>query len=93
MWFGLALTVGTTLWVLWVGVGGIGQVATQRHTPGWQVESTVGTFIWILGDEEVRIVKASQRIGTAPVWATSLMMAVGALGVALVWLRALTNTQ
>jgi hypothetical protein len=88
VWFGLALTVGTTVWVLWAGVGGIGQVATQRHTSGWQVESTVGTFIWTLGDEEVRIVKDSQRIGTAPVWATSLMMAVGALGVALVWLRA-----
>lgn len=88
VWFGLALTVGTTVWVLWAGVGGIGQVATQRHTSGWQVESTVGTLIWTLGDEEVRIVKDSQRIGTAPVWATSLLMAVGALGVALVWLRA-----
>jgi hypothetical protein len=87
-WFGLALAVGTALWVLWAGVGGIGQVSTQRHSTGWQVESTVGTTIWIFGDEGVRIIKASQRIGTAPVWATSLMTAVGALGVALVWLRA-----
>jgi hypothetical protein len=82
-----ALLIGTTLWVVWAGPEAPGQVATQRHSPGWEVESTIGAFVWILGDGEVRIVKDSPRIGTAPAWAETLLAVATVLGICGIWLR------
>lgn len=33
-WCVAALSIGTVLWVAWAGSGALGQVATQRQTPG-----------------------------------------------------------
>jgi hypothetical protein len=83
-----ALAVGTLLWVSWGGVGALGQVATQRHTPGWEAESTVGAIVWIVGDERVQNVRDSPRVGAAPAWAKLALLGATALGVAAVWIRA-----
>ena len=81
------LLIGTTLWIVWAGLGALGQVATQRHSPGWEAESTVGTLVWILGDGEVRIVQDSPRIGTAPAWAETVLAVATVAGVGAVWFR------
>ncbi|MGH2635281.1 MAG: hypothetical protein ACRDHU_03950 [Actinomycetota bacterium] len=82
------LAAGTVLWVSWGGTGALSQVATQRQTPGWEVESTVGVLVWMVGDEEIEAVKDSPRVGVAPTWAKALLAGVTALGVAGLWIRA-----
>jgi alpha-1,2-mannosyltransferase len=87
-WSVAALAVGSLAWVLWAGTGALGQVATQRHSPGWESESTVGALVRVIGDEPVRIVKDSPRVGTAPGWAKALLLAAMVAGVGAVWRRA-----
>ncbi|HVH53239.1 MAG TPA: glycosyltransferase 87 family protein [Actinomycetota bacterium] len=82
-----ALTLGTFAWVWWGGPSGPLQVATQRHTPGWEYESLVGSVLWALGRGFVSI-NDSSRLGVAPWWAKALLLGVGAVGIALVWYRA-----
>jgi Glycosyltransferase family 87 len=88
LWSVGALAVGTVLWVAWAGPEALGQVATQRHTPGWESESTVGTLLRIFGDGPVRIVDDSPRIGSAPTWARASLLIATAGGVLGVWWRA-----
>jgi hypothetical protein len=62
-------------------------VATQRHTPGWEYESLVGSVLWAFGRGFVSI-NDSSRLGVAPWWAKALLLGVGAVGIAAVWYRA-----
>ena len=88
LWCMGALAIGTALWVAWAGPEALGQVATQRHTPGWESESTVGAFLRIFGGGAVRIVNDSPRIGDAPAWARAALLTATAVGVFGVWWRA-----
>jgi hypothetical protein len=82
-----ALMIGTFAWAWWGGPSGPLQVATQRHTPGWEYESLVGSVLWALGRGFVSI-NDSSRLGVAPWWAKALLLGVGAVGIAAVWYRA-----
>jgi hypothetical protein len=82
-----ALTFGTFAWVWWGGPSGPLQVATQRHTPGWEYESLVGSVLWALGRGFVSI-NDSARVGFAPGWAKALLLIAAGIGIAAVWYRA-----
>ena len=86
-WSMAALTLGTIMWVWWGGPSGPMQVATQRHTPGWEYESLVGSILWALGRGFVSV-NDSSRLGVAPWWAKGLLLGAAVAGIAAVWYRA-----
>jgi hypothetical protein len=83
-----SLGAGVLAWVWWGGPSALIQVATQRGTPGWEYESTVGSLLWVFSSSPLRSVRDSTRIGTAPGWARAAMLAAAVVGVAAVWRRA-----
>ena len=87
VWSGASLTLGTFVWVWWGGASGPLQVATQRHTPGWEYESLVGSVLWALGRNFV-VINDSSRLGVAPGWAKALLLGVAVAGIVAVWYRA-----
>lgn len=86
-WGAATLTLGTFVWVWWGGPSGPLQVATQRHTPGWEYESAVGSVLWALGRGFVSI-NDSSRLGFAPGWSKALLFGAALAGMAAVWYRA-----
>ncbi len=87
-WSVAALTLGTLVWVWWGGPSGPLQVATQRHTPGWEYESVIGSLLWALGRGGFVTINASTRLGVAPGWAKALLLGAAIAGIAAVWYRA-----
>jgi hypothetical protein len=83
-----SLAAGSILWVAWAGTGAVGQVATQRDTPGWEAGSTVGGAVWIVTGADIESIKDSPRVGTVPGWAKPALAAATVVGVGLIWLRA-----
>jgi hypothetical protein len=75
------------MWVWWGGPSGLLQVATQRHTPGWEYESLVGSVLWAFGSDFASI-NDSARLGFAPGWAKALLLGAAVAGMAAVWYRA-----
>jgi hypothetical protein len=62
-------------------------VATQRHTPGWEYESAIGSILWALGHGFVSV-NDSARLGVAPGWAKALLLGAAVIGIGAVWYRA-----
>jgi hypothetical protein len=87
VWSVATLMLGTFAWVWWGGASGPLQVATQRHTPGWEYESLVGSVLWALGRNFVTI-NDSSRLGFAPGWAKAVLLGAAVAGIAAVWYRA-----
>jgi hypothetical protein len=87
-WAGGALAAGAVAWLWWGGLSGPVQVATQRGTPGWEYESTVGSLLWAFTSKPLHHVRDSTRIGTAPGWAKAVLVIAAVAGVAAVWRRA-----
>jgi len=93
-WSVAALTLGTLVWVWWGGPSGPLQVATQRHTPGWEYQSLVGSFLWVFGRGSLVTINDSTRLeGVAPFWAKALLLGVAVAGIAAVWHRASRQNQ
>jgi hypothetical protein len=88
IWSVAALALGTLGWVWWGGPSGPLQVATQRHTPGWEYESVIGSILWALGRGGFVGINDSTRLGVAPGWAKALLLSVAIVGIAAVWYRA-----
>lgn len=84
-WAGITVGAGIIAWIYWGGVSGLVQVATQRGTPGWEYESTVGSLLWAFSSRPLRNVYDSTRIGTAPGWAKAVLLAAAVAGVVAVW--------
>jgi hypothetical protein len=75
-------------WVAIGGVRGISDVVTFRHAAGWEVESTIGTIVWIATGGPIRMEAGAPRIGTVPPLA-SVVLAVSLVGMlAAVWITA-----
>jgi hypothetical protein len=87
-WASGALGAGVLAWISWGGPSALAQVATQRGTPGWEYESTVGSLLWVFSSKRLRSILESTRIGTAPGWAKAALLFAAVVGVALVWRRA-----
>ena len=87
VWSVTTLSLGTFAWVWWGGASGPLQVATQRHSPGWEYESLVGSVLWALGGNFVTI-NDSSRLGFAPGWAKAVLLGAAVAGIAAVWYRA-----
>jgi hypothetical protein len=87
-WSIAGLAIGMVLWVGWGGSAGPLQVATQRHTPGWEYQSLVGSVWWAITGSPLRTVNDSTRLGVAPGWAKAVLLVAAFAGSAAVWRRA-----
>jgi hypothetical protein len=58
------VAVGIAAWLMFAGVGGPVQVATFRGATGWNVESVVGTLVWIRSGSQPIMEQGAPRIGT-----------------------------
>ena len=87
-WFAGVLLAGGLGWVVYGGAGAPEQVLTFRGALGWEVGSSVGVVVWILGGGPLREEAGSARVGVAPAWAKLLLAIVLGALLVVIWLRA-----
>ena len=90
--FVLAGLVGGVGWLVLGGIGGVRQVMTFRSATGWEIESTVGSLVWLFGGGEPRWENGAVRVGSSQglTWVTGVLL-VGLLGA--VWWKALRSKE
>jgi len=88
--FILAGVVGGIGWLLLGGIGGVRQVLTFRSATGWEIESTVGSLVWLFGGGEPRWEAGAVRVGSSEglEWVPAVVLVV-LLGA--VWWKALRS--
>ena len=90
--FILAGVVGGIGWLLLGGIGGVRQVLTFRSATGWEVESTIGSIVWLFGGSEPRWEAGAVRVGSSEglTWLPAVVLVV-LLGA--VWWKALRSER
>lgn len=88
--FVVAGVVGGVGWLLLGGIGGVQQVLTFRSATGWEIESTVGSLVWLFGGGEPRWEAGAVRVGSSEglTWIPAVVLAV-LLGA--IWWKALRS--
>jgi hypothetical protein len=88
--FVLAGVVGGFGWLLLGGIGGVRQVLTFRSATGWEIESTVGSLVWLVGGGEPRWEAGALRVGSSEglTWLPAVVLVV-LLGA--IWWKALRS--
>jgi hypothetical protein len=82
----VSLVVGGALWLWWGGVRGPQDVITFRGARGWQIESTVGAVYRLVASARVSFQAGADRVGTAPLWARTPLLALAATVVGVAWM-------
>jgi hypothetical protein len=82
--------VGGIGWLLLGGIDGIRQVLTFRSATGWEIESTVGSIVWLFGGGEPRWEAGAVRVGSSEglTWLPAVVLVV-LLGA--IWWKALRS--
>jgi Glycosyltransferase family 87 len=90
--FVLAGLVGGVGWLVLGGIGGVRQVMTFRSATGWEIESTVGTLVWVFGGGEPRFESGAARVGSSQglAWMTGVLLVVL---LSAVWWKALRSKE
>jgi hypothetical protein len=94
--FAWAILCASALVAAWLSVGGVGGVSdvlTFRHATGWEVESTVGTFVWIATGGPVRMEAGARRIGTTTAASSAALVLVLTGLLVAVWVTALKRKR
>ena len=88
--FVVAGVVGGIGWLLLGGIGGVRQVLTFRSATGWEIESTIGSIVWLFGGGEPRWEAGAVRVGSSEglTWIPAVVLVV-LLGA--VWWKALRS--
>jgi hypothetical protein len=88
-WWAVATAaLGGVVWVVVGGVEGVRQVVGFRGATGWEVESVIGSIVWVVRDAPVRLEGGAPRVGTmAPGANVALAVLLVSLE-ALIWTRA-----
>jgi hypothetical protein len=88
--FVLAGVAGAVGWLLLGGIDGVRQVLTFRSATGWQIESTIGSLVWLFGGGEPRWEAGAVRVGSSEglTWIPAVVLAV-LLGA--IWWKALRS--
>jgi hypothetical protein len=82
------VAAGGVAWVVWGGLRAPMEVLTYRGATGWEVGSTLGVLVWVLGRATVRFEDGSWRVGHAPAWTKFLSVAGLCVVLAVIWARA-----
>jgi hypothetical protein len=88
--FVLAGVAGGIGWLLLGGIDGVRQVLTFRSATGWEIESTVGSIVWLFGGGEPRLEAGAVRVGSSEglTWLPAVVLVV-LLGA--IWWKALRS--
>jgi hypothetical protein len=92
-WSAGGLVLGATAWVSWGGWSGPAQVLTFRHAQGWHVQSVIGNVVDILSGARALLDQGTLRVGSAPLWARSLLLAGLVICSSWIWLRCSRSPQ
>jgi hypothetical protein len=84
IWLAAACAVALGAWVAWAGWDAPIQVATFRHSHGWQVESTVGSVLWTAGSR-THFEGGALRVGAGSNWGESMALLAGVLVLYAIW--------
>jgi hypothetical protein len=94
--FAWAVVAGGGLIAVWVAFGGISgltDVLTFRHAGGWEVESTVGTVVWIATGGPIRIEAGAPRVGSVSPLASGALLVVLTGSIAAIWVVAMRRKR
>lgn len=86
-WSGAAVAIGGIGWLAVGGIQSIRYVTSFRGASGWQVESSIGSLLAVLG-LPLRIEAGAVRVGEIPSWAPVALRAISVGVLIAVWLRA-----
>lgn len=87
-WFGFSFAAGIAAWIAYGGVDAIRQVVSFRGATGWEIESTVGSIVWLFTGGPVRIESGAPRVGEIPGWSRVVLLLVLVAVLAAIWARA-----
>ena len=87
-WAAGGVAIGGVAWVAWGGLHAPMEVLTYRGATGWEIGSTLGVLVWIVGRASVRFEAGSWRVGHAPAWARFVSAAGLCVALAAIWMRA-----
>jgi hypothetical protein len=87
-WFACLFAAGVAAWIAYGGVDAIRQVVSFRDATGWEVESTIGSIVWLLTGGPVRLERGAPRVGEIPGWSRALLLVILVAVLAAVWARA-----
>jgi hypothetical protein len=87
-WFACLFAAGVAAWIAYGGVGAIRQVVSFRDATGWEVESTIGSIVWLLTGGPVRLEGGAPRVGEIPGWSRALLLVILVAVLGAVWARA-----
>jgi hypothetical protein len=87
-WFACLFGAGIAGWIAYGGVDAIRQVVSFRGATGWEVESTVGSIVWLLTGGPVRIEDGASRVGEIPGWSRAILLLVLVAVLVAIWARA-----
>lgn len=91
-WSVAGLALGTMAWVWWGGWSGPAQVLTFRHAHGWHVQSLIGNLVDILSGPTL-LEQGTLRVGSAHLWARSLLLAGLMICSSVIWLHCSRRPQ
>jgi hypothetical protein len=86
-WSAAMLALGAAAWLWFGGWSGPGQVLTFRHAHGWHVQSVIGNVVNIFSRAPALMDQGTLRVGSAPLWARSLLLAGLLICSSVIWLR------
>jgi glycosyl transferase family 87 len=87
-WFAGMFAAGMVAWVAFGGFDGIRQVLSFRDATGWEVESTVGSIVWLVTGGPIRLEAGASRTGMIPGWSRPLLLALLIASLLAIWTRA-----
>ncbi len=87
-WFACLFVVGVGAWIAYGGTDAIRQVVSFRGATGWEIESTVGSIVWLVTGGPVRIEGGAPRVGQIPGWSRPVLLLVLVAVLAAIWVRA-----
>jgi len=94
--FAWAVFVGGGLIAVWVAFGGISgltDVLKFRHAGGWEVESTVGTVVWIATGGPIRIEAGAPRVVSVSPLASGALLVVLTGSIVAIWVVAMRRKR
>jgi hypothetical protein len=83
-----SMIVALAIWVSWGSWKAVSDVASFRGARGWDVESPIGTVVWIVSDRPPTIEQGAPRIGAIPAGVRPILLVGVALTLVIAWRRA-----
>jgi hypothetical protein len=87
-WFACLFAAGIAAWIAYGGVDGIRQVVSFRGATGWEIESTIGSIVWLFTGGPFAPEGGAPRVGEIPGWSRPVLLLALVALLAAIWARA-----